>query len=341
MANETKGPGGPPVGGPSGEPPTGNPGAPAGPGSAGGGARNGRRSGLLAVLALILVALIAGGYWYLKLRGVVSTDDAYIDGDRATITTKVLGRITSLGADEGDTVQAGQLLVQLDTADLQAHLAQATAQLDLARTSVQLAVVSEKRAKDDADRAAVQIKGNAISREQFDHAQTTLESAMAEHQVALSKVEAARASVDVIEQQIADTRVTAPFHGVIAKRWLLPGDVVQPGQPVFTLYDLDNVWVTAVFEETKLRYLPIGTDVDLSVDAYPDRTFSGKVILIGAAAASQFSLIPPANASGNFTKVTQRVPVRIAIDKGPDPADDPLRLLPGMSVVVTVRNPKQ
>ncbi|MCG6957622.1 MAG: HlyD family secretion protein [Gemmatimonadetes bacterium] len=341
MADETKGPGGPPAGGPSGEPPTGSPGAPpAGSKPAGGGARNGRRSGLLAAAALILIALIAGGYWYLKVRGVVSTDDAYIDGDRATVTTKALGRITSLGADEGDTVQAGRILVQLDTADLQAHLAQAAAQLELARTSVQLAVVSEKRAKDDAERAAVQIKGNAITREQYDHAQTTLESAAAEHQVALAKVQAARASVGVIEQQIADTRVTAPFRGVIAKRWLLPGDVVQPGQPIFTVYDLDNVWVTAVFEETKLRYLPIGTVVDLSVDAYPDRTFSGRVILIGAAAASQFSLIPPANASGNFTKVTQRIPVRIAIDKASD-TDEPPHLLPGMSVVVTVHDAQQ
>jgi membrane fusion protein (multidrug efflux system) len=102
---------------------------------------------------------------------------------------------------------------------------------------------------------------------------------------------------------------------------------------VFTLYDVDHVWVTAVFEETKLRFLPVGTRVDLTVDAYPDRTFSGAVTLIGAAAASMFSLIPPNNASGNFTKVTQRVPIRIAIDR--DRAD-PVRLLPGMSVVVTV-----
>jgi membrane fusion protein (multidrug efflux system) len=144
--------------------------------------------------------------------------------------------------------------------------------------------------------------------------------------------------VDVILQQIADTRVTAPFAGVVAKRWLLPGDVVQPGQPVFTVYDLQHVYVTAVFEETKLRYLPLGTEVDLSVDAYPNHDLTGKVILLGAAAASEFSLIPPANASGNFTKVTQRVPIRISIDKSSEGAH-PLRLLPGMSVVVTVRNP--
>lgn len=299
--------------------------------------RKSRRGGLLALLALMVIGALGVGYWYVKLRGVVSTDDAYVDGDRATVTTKMLGRIDSLCADEGDTVQAGELLIRLDDADLQAQLAQASAQLDLARRSVKLAEVTEARTKDDYDRASVQFEGNAIPREQLDHARAALESAQAEHAIALARVETARTTVDVVRQHIDDTRVTAPFTGVVAKRWLLPGDVVQPGQPVFTIYDVDRVWVTAVFEETKLRFLPVGTRVDMTVDAYPDRTFEGTVILIGSAAASQFSLIPPANASGNFTKVTQRVPIRIAIDRASgDAADDPVRLLPGMSVVVTV-----
>lgn len=301
------------------------------------------RGGLLLLVFVLVVAALGGAYWYFKLRGVVSTDDAYIDGNRATITTKVLGRIDTLGADEGDTVHTGQILIQLDTADLRAHLAEATAQLNLAQQNVGLAEVNEKRAEDDYNRAQVQLKGHAISQEQFDHARTALESAQAQHQIALAKVETARTALGVIDQQIADTRVAAPFNGVVAKRWLLPGDVVQPGQPVFTVYDTDSTWVTAVFEETKLRHLPIGTETDLSVDAYPDHHFRGHVVLIGAAAASQFSLIPPDNASGNFTKVTQRVPVRIAFDKGTranEAADPPIHLLPGMSVVVTVINPK-
>jgi membrane fusion protein (multidrug efflux system) len=299
------------------------------------------KGGIVLLVAVLVVAGLGFGYWYFKLRGVISTDDAYIDGDRATVTTKMLGRIDTMGADEGDTVQTGQLLIHLDDADLRAHLAQATAQLDLARKSVKLAQVNEKKAQDDYDRAEVQLKGNAIPKEQFDHAQTSLESAQAEYQIALAKVETARSALGVIQQQISDTRVTAPFHGVVAKRWLLPGDVVQPGQPVYTVYDLDSIWVTAVFEETKLRYLPIGTQMDLSVDAYPDQAFSGSVTLIGAAAASQFSLIPPNNASGNFTKVTQRVPVRISIARdGGSGASDPARLLPGMSVVATVHQPE-
>ena len=331
MPQEGRPTGGPPAGGPAKEPANGN-GAP----------RRRGRGGLLLLAAVLVVAALAGGYWYVRLRGVVSTDDAYVDGDRATITTKILGRIDTLGADEGDTVHAGQVLIRLDDADLRAHLAEAQAELALAQQNVALAEVSEARAQDDYQRAAVQLRGAAISQQQYDHARTAYQSAQAEHQIALAKVQTARTAIDVIRQQVADTRVTAPFFGVVAKRWLLPGDVVQPGQPVLTVYDVDSVWVTAMFEETKLRHLPVGTEMDLSVDAYPSRHFRGHIILIGAAAASQFSLIPPDNASGNFTKVTQRIPVRIAIDRPPgiESADPPVRLIPGMSVVATAVNPR-
>jgi membrane fusion protein, multidrug efflux system len=325
---------------PAGSPPAG--GTPSGSARGSGAPRKRGKGGVLLLAVVLIVAALFGGYWYVRLRGVVSTDDAYVDGDRATITTKVLGRIDTLGADEGDTVHAGQLLIKLDDADLRAHLAQAQAELALAQQNVTLASVNAARAEDDYHRAAVQLRGAAISQEQYDHARMAYESAQAEHQIALAKVQTARTAIDVIRQQIADTRVSAPFFGVVAKRWLLPGDVVQPGQPVLTLYDVDSVWVTAVFEETKLRHLPVGTDMDLSVDAYPNRRFRGRVILLGAAAASQFSLIPPDNASGNFTKVTQRVPVRIAIDRTPGAAgaDPAIRLIPGMSVVVTAVNPR-
>ncbi|MEJ2678695.1 MAG: efflux RND transporter periplasmic adaptor subunit, partial [Gemmatimonadota bacterium] len=154
----------------------------------------------------------------------------------------------------------------------------------------------------------------------------------------LAQVEKARAGLHTVETQLQDTRVQAPLHGVVAKRWVLPGDVVQPGQPIFTLYNLQGVWVTANFEETKLASIPVGAVVDISVDAFPNHHFVGRVVRLGAATASQFSLIPPNNASGNFTKVTQRVPVRISIGPGSGaPGDDPPTLLPGMSVEVTLR----
>ncbi len=205
--------------------------------------------------------------------------------------------------------------------------------------SVKLAEVTEARAKDDYDRASVQFEGNAIPREQLDHARSALESAQAEHAIALARVETARTALDVVRQHIDDTRVTAPFTGVVAKRWLLPGDVVQPGQPVLTIYDVDRVWVTAVFEETKLRFLPVGTRVDMTVDAYPDRAFTGTVILIGSAAASQFSLIPPAQRVGQLHQGHAAGARSASPSTGRRTArsdDPPVRLLPGMSVVVTV-----
>ena len=122
------------------------------------------------------------------------------------------------------------------------------------------------------------------------------------------------------------------------KRWVMAGDVVQPGEAILAIYDIEHVWVTANLEETKLGAIALGDSVHTSVDAYPGRDFAGTVTLIGAAAAAQFSLLPPANASGNFTKVTQRIPVRISIAPPPEaPTDPPVLLLPGMFVEVHIR----
>jgi membrane fusion protein (multidrug efflux system) len=297
-----------------------------------------RRRGVVIPLFLLVLVGVAGfAYWYVKIRGVLSTDDAYVEGDRVSVSTKILGRIVELGADEGDTVQQGMLLVRLDDADLRAQEGQAQASLALARENVQLSAVEIRQARDDFDRAATQLRGKVIPQEQYDHAKTALDMAEARQRIALAQVQAARAQLQVIETQLANTRVTAPLTGVVAQRWVLPGDVVQAGQPIFAIYDLADLWVTANFEETKIRRLHPGDHVTISVDAYPGRELGGTVQWIGAAAASQFSLIPPDNASGNFTKVTQRVPVRISIDRPEPGAGDPLTLVPGLSVEVSIR----
>lgn len=320
----------------------------AGPGSAaasdpGGQANNEKprsRKWRVLIPLLLLVVIIggAGTYWYLKHHGIVSTDDAFIDGDKVSLSARILGRIDSLTVDEGDTVQLGQLLVKLDDHDLRAQEAQAHANLEYARQSVTLAQVEVQSARDDYERATVQFRGNVIPQERYDHAKTALDQAEARYNIALAHVGTATAQLQVVEAQLDNTRITAPIGGVVAKRWALTGDVVQPGQPIFAIYDLSNIWVTANFEETKLASIHPGDPVDITVDAYPGRHFSGEVLLIVAAAASEFSLIPPNNASGNFTKVTQRVPVRISVrsaDDGPAPT-----LRPGMSVLVKVRENK-
>ncbi|PWB73862.1 hypothetical protein C3F09_04665 [candidate division GN15 bacterium] len=292
---------------------------------------------LIPVAVMLAVVILVVFYWFKYLRGYVSTDDAIIDSDAITVSSKILGRIIALNVDEGDSVKVGAVLVKIDDSDLKAQEAQARANLEYVQQNVPVANIAADRAKDDFERAAMQFGDHVITREQFDHARKALELARAQQAVALSQVKASQAQLAVIETELANTTVTAPSDGVVAKKWVVPGDIVQPGQPIFTMYDLNDVWVTANFEETKLMDIHPGDAVEITVDAFPDRTLTGKVGLIGAAAASQFSLIPPNNASGNFTKVTQRVPVKILIEPEHDDPGGPLTLRPGMSVEVRIR----
>ncbi len=297
-----------------------------------------KKKRIIIPLFIIIVALvIAGYYWYMNMQDYVSTDDAYIDANNVSISTKMLGRIDTLGTDEGDTVSTGQLLVKLDPSDLKAQEAYAKAGLDLAQKSIPLAQVNVSRAEEDYNRALVQYKGGIITKEQFDHSQKSLDAAKAEYNIEVSKISSAKSQIGVIESQLKNTSVTSPINGVVAKRWVLTGDVVQPGQPIFTIYDVKNIWVTADLEETKLGHIHLNDPVEISVDSYPDVKFHGKIFEIGNYTASEFSLIPPNNASGNFTKVTQRVPIKISVDDPQGKNGNKLILRPGMSVEISVK----
>jgi membrane fusion protein (multidrug efflux system) len=292
-----------------------------------------RRKGIWVTLLIILLA--CGGvfwYWYASLRGRVSTDDAYIDAHRAAISSKVLGRIATLAVDEGDHVTKGEPLVRLDDSTGRASRAQAQASLVLAEASASLAKVNLNRAQDDFHRAEMQYRHSVIPKEQYDHAVQTLAAARAERTIAEARVRSAAAQLSVVESDLANMVILSPIDGTVAKRWMLPGDIVQPGQPIYSIYDTTDIWVTANLEETKLAGVHEGDRVTIDVDAYPDIVLQGTIRQIHGYAASQFALIPPNNASGNFTKVAQRVPLKI----GFDPAEDVHRLLPGMSVEVTI-----
>lgn len=297
-----------------------------------------KKKRIIIPLFIIIIALvIAGYYWYMNMQDYVSTDDAYIDANNVSISTKMLGRIDTLGTDEGDTVSTGQLLVKLDPSDLKAQEAYDKAGLDLAQKSIPLAQVNVSRAEEDYNRALVQFKGGIITKEQFDHSQKSLDAAKAEYNIEVSKISAAKSQIGVIESQLKNTKVTSPISGVVAKRWVLTGDVVQPGQPIFTIYDVKNIWVTADLEETKLGHVHLNDPVEISVDSYPGVKFHGRIFEIGNYTASEFSLIPPNNASGNFTKVTQRVPIKISIDDPKGKNGNQLILRPGMSVEISVK----
>ncbi len=297
-----------------------------------------RKRFLFPAVFVLLAACIILGYWYLHLRGYISTNNAYVQSDPVTVSSKVLGRVTRLAVQEGDTTRQGELLVTLDDSDLRAQEAQSQASLEYSQRNVALAGINLDRARDDFNRASMQFTDNVITREQYDHARQALQAAEAQQKVAQSQVATSRAQLGVVQTQLYNMRILAPVSAVVARKWVMPGDIVQPGQSIYTLYDLTDLWITANFEETKLQSVGVGDTVEIYVDAFPGVKFGGRVLLIGAAAASQFALIPANNASGNFTKVTQRVPVRISIEpeaSGRKPGRVPL--LPGMSTEVRIR----
>ncbi len=292
-----------------------------------------RRKRVVLPLGVLFLAVIGGGwYWYVEHFLSVATDDAYIDANRVTISAKLLGRIVALKADEGDTVQQGDTLVRLDDVDLRAQLARAEASIRYLTRSAEIASVNLAKAQDDFDRIDKQFKGQIVSQEQYNHAESARRLAEAQSDMAASQIATAQADRAIVKAQLANTVIVAPFGGVIARRWTLAGDVVSPGQAIFSMFDHRHIWVTANFEETKLRSIRPGLPAQITVDAFPGTVLHGKVLSIGQSTASQFSLIPAGNVSGNFTKITQRVPVKISVHA---PAHG-ISLLPGLSVYARI-----
>jgi membrane fusion protein (multidrug efflux system) len=290
---------------------------------------------LVPLLLIITIIVLIFWFYLFNKRNFVSTDDAYIDANHVSVSAKLLGRISELIVDEGDSVHAGQVLVKLDDSDLRAQEAQARASLELAQENIILAKVNLKRAENDYERARSQFRDDVIAKEKFDHVQSDYEAARARTRIATAQAQTAAAQLGIIETQLNNTTLASPMDGVVSKRWAIAGDIVQPGQAIFSIYDLKNVWVTANLEETRLAVLHEGDPVAIKVDSYPHREFTGNIIRIGSNTAAQFSLLPPNNASGNFTKITQRVPITISIDR---PAGSvPIRLLPGMSVNIRIK----
>ncbi len=295
-----------------------------------------KRKRILVPLLLLVVALAAGGwYWYVNNYSSAFTDDAFIDADKVSLSSRLLGRISFLKVNEGDTVKAGDTIVRLDDADLQAQLAKSEDALRYTMRSLEVAAVNFDKAQDDFNRTSQQYQGDIVPKEQYNHASEALRLARAQNDMVQSQIATAQADCNIIRTQIDNSVMIAPFTGVVAKRWVLQGDVVAPGQTMLSIYDFSHLWVTANYEETKLRDIHLGSTATFTVDAYPGVELSGKVIMMGKSTASQFSLIPPSNASGNFTKVTQRVPIKISIESTPPPR---VSLVPGLSVLVQIKN---
>src|SRR5881409_3704407 len=314
----------------------------------------GRRRTSFVIMGVVLVALAALGArrWIFSLSHQ-STDDAQVDGHIVPILPKVGGFVAEVRVDENQRVKGGDTLVVLDDRDYKVRLAQAEADLAAAlatvsnrsrvgqaEAQVEQAQANASKAHADLERIKPLAEKDIVAPQQLDAAEAAAraaDAALAAAQAALTgadaRVAAARAARDQAALNLSYTRITAPSEGVVSKKSVEVGQLVQPGQPLMSLVPLGGVWVTANLKETQTADVSPGDPADFTVDAYPGRHFSGHVESLSPATGAKFSLLPPDNATGNFTKVVQRIPVRIRLD-GKNDAAHPLR--PGMSVNVTI-----
>ena len=290
-------------------------------------------------VGLILIAGVVGVgiWWYIKHSEYVTTDDAYVDAYRVTISSQIPGRIVKLYIHEGDKVKQGDLLAELDSSDYVAKINQAEVKLKEARLGIRMAEVKMEQAKINYDRAKKQFSAHVIPEAKYQNTEKTFQSAKVGLLLAKAKIPVINSGLNALHTSLSHTKIYAPMDGVAAKRWVLTGDVVSPGQGIFTVFNTDKIWVTTMLPENDLHKIHIGDTAEINVDAFPNATFKGVFYQFGNSTASQFSLIPPDNASGNFTKVSQRIPLKLSIFKtGGTPAGN-VDLLPGMSVELKVK----
>lgn len=346
---------------------------------------------VVAVAAVVLAAW--GGHWTYQRWTHVYIDDARIEGELVTISSRVSGWITEMPVVQGDTVKKGQLLAQVDDRDsrlqkevlvaklkavenqmavVQAQGGQVdeetlgrvqseTNRLKAAEAEVAAVQAQLKQARDDLKRAQELADAKWLSPQALERARTTFQEVQERHRKAISEVAAVRGTVSavsgsrrqlrVIERQllvladqaeeiraeikrrevdIADRTITAPEDGRVVMTFVRKGEHVSAGQRLLMFHDPNDIWVDANVKETNVGLLRPGMKAEIHVDAYPGRVFEGRISSIGQAATSKFALLPDPNPSGNFTKITQRLPLRILLaEKTPE-------LRPGMMVEVYI-----
>jgi membrane fusion protein (multidrug efflux system) len=325
---------------------------------------------ILAAFTFTVLGIAYGAYWALALRHLQSTDDAYVSGNVVQITPQIAGTVVAINADDTQFVEAGRPLVQLDQSDAKVALDQAEAQLAktvrevrslFATTAQQQASVTQResdlaKANEDLARRERLAASGAVSGEELQHARDAVNSARAGLGAAQQQREANLARVDhtsvanhpdvqnaaakVRDAYLTYARTTlpAPVSGLVAKRTVQLGQRVSPGTPLMAVVPLKQVWVDANFKEAQLSGMRLGQPAMLKADLYGGKVeYHGKVAGFGAGTGSAFALLPAQNATGNWIKIVQRVPVRIALD--PDElAAHPLQVGLSMQVEVNTRD---
>ncbi|HEU4805379.1 MAG TPA: HlyD family secretion protein [Nitrobacter sp.] len=326
-----------------------------------------RRPLLLVVLPLI--ALIAGLTFYLSGGRYVTTDDAYVGAQKVLITPEVSGKIDSVTVKEGQHVNKGDLLFEIDPVPFRLAVQQAEAKLNdaaieyntlksnLANYAQSSALAQQSIAvkQRDVDRKTTLVKSNFGSRLDLDNSISALVQAQGINQVLQQQISNARdkllgdpdlplekfptyaqakAALAEARRDLANTELRAPIDGIATQVDNIQlGRFVAAGTPVFSIVDLDHPWVDANPKESDFTYVVVGQPVDLFIDSFPDHVFKGTVGSLSPGTGATFAILPPQNATGNFVKIVQRIPVRIYFDKN-DPAV--AKLKSGMSVYVSI-----
>jgi len=324
---------------------------------------------MAALIVILALAAIPGFRYYSYIKTHVSTDDAYADGTAVLIASRVSGTVDQLNVQENWVVKKGDVLFTLDPRDFQVKVDQSEAQLARARetvdqlySEVSAANAGEKLAESQLAQSVLDFKraralqdSGIVSREFFDRAQTSLAMAKANQTLAQREADRARAALggqledharyhhaivkqaessrDAAKLDLEYTKIVAPVSGIITHKTVHVGNRVQAGQPLLSIVPIDSLYVTANFKETQLTDVRVGQKADVEADIYPGYTFHGHVDSIGFGTGAVFSLLPPENATGNWVKVVQRVPVKIVLDETP-PEDKQLRM--GLSVEVAI-----
>lgn len=327
---------------------------------------NGRRRVGLILLLLLIAGIVSALWFWCKSKTHVTTDNAFVESHVYSISSRVTGNVARVLVIDNQPVRKGDLLVELDPVDYRVRVANAGANLSIAinETSSNYAQVDAARAALNSDRARLEqadldlergkalFKKEVIPKEQLDRLETARKIAAAKLLETEGSVKRALAILGLTGNGVKDaqiarrkaeleenrlnlsyTSICAPADGYITRKSVEQGNNIQAGQPLMALVSLNEVWVTANYKESQLTHLAPGQKVEFTVDSYPGRKFSGVVDSIMSGTGAAFSLLPPENATGNYVKVVQRIPVKIAINRKSDPQHI-LRV--GMSVEPTI-----
>ena len=330
-----------------------------------------RKKGLsIFILLLLLISIGSVAYWYFFIKGFEETEDAYVSGNQVMVSAQVAGNISKINVDNMDPVQAGDVLLELDDTNAKLSFEQAKSNLANAvrqvsqlnytvkqlKSAVRANEITLAQAQGNLNRRVQLVKDGAIDKESFQHAKEAVELAKAnlttsQNQLGanqallldgpLSEQPQIQSAVSNLKQawlNLERTKIRSPIKGYVARRNAQVGQAVSVGGALMAVVTTDQMWLDANFKETQLTHMRIGQPVEIHFDLYgKDKTFNGKVVGIEMGTGSAFSLLPAQNATGNWIKVVQRVPVRIQLDPQ-QLAENPLRIGLSATVKVNVTN---